>query len=198
MLEKFLEHVNKPVGYLVLIGIVFAIICIKINSKKQYKPRGYIKLNEEYQKSAMYLCVFVSLFITIFFFILNLMGLKDKTGGTLEYHVILGVILFFSSVCAFLYYNGKNIIFNEIEIKVCNFFGKYKVYYWQDIIEVKNIKNEKLVIKTINGKFKINFYLKNVDKFIKELEERNLVHEDLSKFGVNKVIIASLDKHIQK
>lgn len=137
MIENLFE---KPTSYLVLIAIILTIICIKVNLKREYKPRGYIKLDEKYQKSAMYLCTIISFFITMFFFIANLLGIKDRTDGTLEYHVILGFLLVFASVCAFLYYNSKIIIFNEVEINVYNFFGKHKVYYWNDILEVKNKK----------------------------------------------------------
>lgn len=183
---------DKPTGYLVIIGVALTIYCTFLNFKKERKPRGYIKLDEKYQKSAMYLCTLISFFITMFFFIANLLGIKDRTDGTLEYHVILGFLLVFASVCAFLYYNSKIIIFNEVEINVYNFFGKHKVYYWNDILEVKNKKNMKLIIKTTNGKFKVDFYLENINKFLKIIYDKKITNEDMSMFGVNKRIIGDL------
>ena len=71
-----------------------------------------------------------------------------------------------------------------------DFFKKVKVYYWEDIVSVKNKKNEVLIIKTTKGNFKIQYSWENVEKFSKILQEKNLVQEDLSKFGKGKAMVS--------
>ena len=50
----------------------------------------------------------------------------------------------------------------------------------------------KLIIKTTNGKFKVDFYLENINKFLKIIYDKKITNEDMSMFGVNKRIIGDL------
>lgn len=189
-MERIYNLFDKPIGYLVIICIVLTIYCTFLNFKKVRKPRGFIELSENYQKSSMYFCVIIMFLMVMIFTLLYLFGMKDVSGKEFDGHIIFISLALFYECFIFLYYNNKKIIFNEMEIKVYNFFMRENVYYWKDIINVKNKKNEVLVIDTVKGKFKIRYSLENIDKFFKILVERNLVQEDLSNFGKGKIMIS--------
>lgn len=181
MCQNFLELFNMPVGYLVLVGIAFTILCTILKFKKEYKPRGYIKLSDGLNL-LLYFLIWCMLFITVFFTILYSFGIKDTSGNELDGHIYLFVIVLLIECFSFLrsYYN--KIYFNDNEIIVHRFLKKTKVYGWNDIIGVKINKINKtnkmndLVVKTNDGnKFCIEFAFNNKNKFEKKLEEKNIV-----------------------
>ncbi len=190
MLERINDLFNKPIGYLIIIGTILMFYCTFLNFKKERKPRGYIEVSEIYQKSSVYFFVPVIFFINMVFTILYLYDIKDTDGNSLDGHIIVISLVLFYECLTFIYCNNNKILFNENEIRVYDFFKKVKVYYWEDIVSVKNKKNEVLIIKTTKGNFKIQYSWENVEKFSKILQEKNLVQEDLSKFGKGKAMVS--------
>ena len=176
MWQNFLELFNMSVGYLVLVGIAFTILCTVLKFKKEYKPRGYNVVNCDSMKSVVYYCMLFFQYLVIDFTISYSLGVVDETGETLEKHILLFLFLLFIGVLLFLWCHYKNIYFNDNEIIVHSFLKKTKTYSWNDIVSVKRNKMNDLVVKTNDGnKFCIEFAFNNKNKFEKKLEEKNIV-----------------------
>lgn len=176
MLQRFLELFDMPVGYLVLFGIVFTILCTILNFKRKKTNRGYNVVNCESMKTIVYYCMLVAQLFVIEFTIEYSLGVVDETGAKLDKHILLflGTLFFFHYMYFWCHY--KKIYFNDNEIIVHSFLKKTKTYSWNDIVNVKRNKMNDLIIKTINGnKITVEFSFDNIKKLEKKLEEKTLL-----------------------
>ena len=176
MLVRFLELFDMPVGYLVLVGVAFTILCTILKFKRKKVNRGYNVVNCDSMKSIVYYCMLFFQYLVIDFTISYSLGVVDETGATLEKHILLFLFLLFIGVLLFLWCHYKKIYFNDNEIIVHSFLKKTKTYSWNDIVSVKRNKMNDLIIKTINGnKITVEFSFDNIKKLEKKLEEKNIV-----------------------
>ena len=176
MLVRFLELFDMPVGYLVLVGIAFTILCTILKFKRKETNRGYNVVNCESMKTIVYYCILGAQFFVIEFTIEYSLGVIDDTGATLEKHILLFLGYLVFSVFMYFWCHYKKIYFNDNEIIVHSFLRKTKVYSWNDIVSVKRNKMNDLIVKTNDGnKFCIEFAFNNKNKFEKMLEEKNIV-----------------------
>jgi len=176
MLVRFLELFDMPVGYLVLVGIAFTILCTILKFKRKETNRGYNVVNCESMKSIVYYYMLINQVFVIYFVIEYILGIVDETGAKLDKHIMLflGTLFFFHYM--FLWCHYKRIYFNDNNIEVHSFLRKTKIYNWESIISVKKNKMNDLVVKTNDGKkFCIEFAFNNKNKFEKKLEEKNIV-----------------------
>lgn len=177
MMKIIYNLFGTSIGYLVLISIIATIFCIILKIKKSSKYERYIILSNEKIKSLILFCIIVCFLIASFFFAANSFGVKDETGGSLKPHIMIFESLHIVLSCLFLYFHNKRVLFNEIDIKVYNAFGKEKTYLWKDIVSAEKSEWGDLIIKTNNNnKFSIEFYswCRNIGKFEEELEKRDI------------------------
>lgn len=176
MWENLLELFGMPVGYLVLVGVAFTILCTILKFKRKETNRGYNVVNCESMKTIVYYCILGAQFFVIEFTIEYSLGVIDDTGATLEKHILLFLGYLFFSVFMYFWCHYKKTYFNGNEIIVHSFLRKTKIYNWESIISVKKNKMNDLIVKTNDGnKFCIEFAFNNKNKFEKKLEEKNIV-----------------------
>lgn len=180
MLERIEGLFKNPIGYMLCFSIVIFIFSLTKFFRKNNKHIGY---NETYYPFYEKITIYgmIGSFVLTADFVFNYMlGVRDTNGNTLFAHIILCTSLLYIFFLEYFFFAYKRVFFNRKEIIVTNFMKRTRIYYWQDIISVINKNNDKIIVKTINGKFTIDNEFVNVKKFLKILEEKNIKVEVIS------------------
>lgn len=180
MLERLKElmnftFLNMSIGNILILLFMLYIVFVfyKFKTKEIGYTTGYYSFGEKVLRRCM---IFVT-FLIILFTILYCLDIRDVDGNKLNGHIILFSFIGYLCALLYLYYGYKRVYFNNNEIIVKTLFKGEKIYYWDDIIRVINKKNDMIIVYTNSGKFIFDSEFDNSKKFIKILEEKNILIE---------------------
>lgn len=140
--------------------------------RRKNKKRGYIEISGSGFKDLAFMCFFMAIGLSVIMCIVNFLfgGTISEIKGHLMIFLVLGLLL----VPFYIYYCLKIIWFNDEEIIVFKLIRKNKIYKYEDIIKVTDIKKHKIIIYTTKGKIKVDHELHNSKKILAKLEEKNI------------------------
>ena len=140
--------------------------------RRKKKKRGYIEISGSGFKDLALVGIMMLVVLSIFMCIVNFLfgGTINEIKGHLMIFLVFGLLL----VPFYIYYCLKIIWFNDEEIIVFKLIRKNKVYKYEDIIKVNDIKKHKIIIHTTKGKIKVDHELHNSKKILAKLEEKNI------------------------
>ena len=148
--------------------------------RRKKKKRGYIEISGSGYKD-MVLTGIIMVIVLILILFLEIL-LTDETIKDIEAPLTIALILLIMSIPIYLYYCLKIIWFNDEEIIVFKLMRKNKVYKYEDIIKVNDIKIHKIIIHTTKGKIKVDHELHNSKKILAKLEEKNIPIKEVQIF----------------
>ena len=142
------------------------------SKRRKKEKRGYIEIFgygfRDLALEGIMTTIGFSIFMCVVEFILW------GTISDIKFPLLLIAILGFLFVLFYIYYSLKIIWFNDEEIIVFKLIRKNKVYKYEDIIKVNDIKKHKIIIHTTKGKIKVDHELHNSKKILAKLKEKNI------------------------
>ena len=168
---------NIPVGMMLM--VLFSLYALFFVYRVEPKKRGYTTGHYKYGESLMRGSIIFVIILLVIFIVCYGLDVRDVDGNRPIGHIILVSGIGYLCALLYLYYGYKRIYFNDKEIIVVTLLKKERTYYWNDIIRVVNRKNNMIIVYTNNGKFIFDSEFDNEKKFIKKLEEKNILIENI-------------------
>ena len=142
----------------------------------QKKKSRYIKMSNS---AFVTICLFVFILMVILsiLFYLEYVVFGEDTFNDIKWHLLIFMTIGVIGLPIALFYKTKVIYFNQDEIIFNNLFIRNKVYRYEEIISARNILKDKIIVYTTKGKFKVDNELSNTKKFLKVLEDKNILIE---------------------
>lgn len=166
----------------VLIFIFFLckkIASIIVNKKQQKLKEGYLKVSNKVfaiiALEATILGTFISLNIII-------SAIKYKNFGGYLSTIIFMCSLTLMVFIMYFYIVKKVVFFNKDNIIVSGLFKKTTTYSYDEIEKIINVLGDKIICYTSKGKFTVDHYYSNSNKFLAILKEKNLPIEERQTF----------------
>ena len=148
--------------------------------RRKKKKRGYIEISGSGYKDLALAGILMSIGVSIFMCIVDFVLWGTISDIIWHISLVLGVGLLLVPIS--IYYCLKIIWFNDEEIIVFKLIRKNKVYKYEDIIKVNDIKKHKIIIHTTKGKIKVDHELHNSKKILAKLEEKNIPIKEIMIF----------------